>query len=209
MHEAHQQIPSFIKALEPLLKNYGYLAVGGLLFFEDFGLPVPGETVLIAAAFYAGLGQLNLILIGIVGLIGAILGDNLGFVIGKYGGHPLVEKFGKYIFLTPKRIKSAENFFRRNGGKVVVVARFIDGLRQANGIIAGLSEMAWPKFLFFNIIGGVVWVAAWLSLGYFGGSHIQTFLHYELYFSIAVAAAVLGFIGRYLYRRHNRPPAKA
>jgi membrane protein DedA with SNARE-associated domain len=204
MHEASQQIPGFIKTLEPLLKNYGYLGVGGLLVLEDFGLPVPGETVLIAASFYAGLGQLNIFLIGIVAFCAALLGDNIGFAIGKYGGHPLIDKFGKYIFLTPKRVKRAEDFFRRHGGKIIVVARFIDGLRQANGIIAGLSEMLWRRFLAFNAIGAALWVSVWCTVGYFGGSHIKTFLRYQLYFTIVIALIAAFLIARFFIKKRAK-----
>ena len=138
MHQA-QHIPHALLVLDPLIQKYGYLAVAGLVTLEDFGVPVPGETLVIAAAFYAGIGQLNIILVVLVAIIGAIIGDNIGYAIGYYGGHPIVEKLGKYIFLTPARINQLEAFFTKHGGKIVVVARFIEGLRQLNGILAGLS----------------------------------------------------------------------
>lgn len=196
-----QHIPSYIQAVEPLIRNYGYLAVAGMLFLEDFGVLVPGETVLIAAAFYAGLGQLNIILVILIGILAAVLGDNVGFAIGNYGGHPLVERYGKYIFLTKERLDKAESYFNRHGGKIVAVARFVDGLRQLNGIIAGISEMRWLKFIIFNLIGAAVWVSFWSIIGYFGGSHIQTFLNFELYFTVAVFALV---IGRFVFKKHKK-----
>jgi len=192
MHTQH--IPSIIQTLAPTIDKYGYWAVFGLLILEDFGIPAPGETVLIAAAFYAGLGHLNIFLVALVGFIGAVVGDNIGFAIGKYGGHPLVERFGRYIFLTPKRIKAAEDFFNHHGGKVVVAARFVEGLRQANGIIAGLSDMRWPKFVFYNVLGAALWVACWSAIGYLGGNHIDTFLRYQLYVTVAAAVALVIFI---------------
>lgn len=194
MSSSLQQAPAIIQSLAPIISQYGYLGVGGLLFLEDFGIPVPGETVLIAAAFYAGAGDLNIFLVALVGFIGAILGDNVGFAIGEYGGHPLVLKYGKYAFLTPEKLKKAELFFNRHGGKVVTIARFVEGLRQLNGIIAGLSEMRWPKFIGFNVLGALLWVSTWSAIGYFSGNHIQTFLHYQMYFSIAVILAVVLYI---------------
>jgi membrane protein DedA with SNARE-associated domain len=191
MQQVAEHIPAAIEALAPTITKYGYLAVGGLVTLEDFGVPVPGETTLIAAAFFAGIGHLNILLVFLVAFIAAVIGDNIGFAIGSYGGHPLVERFGKYIFLTPERIKKAEDFFSRNGGKVIVIARFVEGLRQANGIIAGLSEMKWLKFISFNALGAALWVGLWSSVGYFGGSHISAFLRYQLYFTIAVVAAIL------------------
>ena len=204
MHHAPQQVPAIITAVAPYINQHGYLAVLILVMLEDFGIPVPGETVLTAAAFFAGVeGHLNIFLVGIVAFFGAVIGDNIGFAIGHYGGHPLIERFGKYVFLTPPRVAKAEAFFNRNGGKVVIVARFIEGLRQVNGLIAGLSEMKWPKFLVFNAIGAALWVGLWTTVGYLGGSHIQTFLRYQLYVTIT---AVVGVIAYVMYRaiKHRR-----
>jgi membrane protein DedA with SNARE-associated domain len=206
MHEAPQHVPAVINALAPSIDKYGYFGIALLVTLEDFGLPVPGETTLIAAAFFAGVeGHLNIILVAIVAFIAAVIGDNIGFAIGRFGGHPLLERFGKFIFLTPERINKAEAFFNRHGGKVVTIARFVEGLRQANGLIAGISEMRWQKFLFFNAVGAALWVALWSSIGYFGGSHIQTFLRYQLYVTIAFVVAIVLFIAYKVYeRKHAR-----
>ncbi len=201
MQQAAPHLPAFIQVLEPVIRQYGYLGVGALIMLEDFGVPAPGETVLIAAAFFAGLGDLNIFLVAAVGFAGAVLGDNIGFAIGKYGGHPLVERFGKYVWLTPKRITAAEAFFRRHGGKVVVVARFFEGLRQLNGIIAGLSEMPWPKFLIFNALGAALWVGLWSAAGYFGGDYVQQLVRYQLYLSVAAALLIIGYIVAKLTKR--------
>jgi membrane protein DedA with SNARE-associated domain len=189
-----EHLPGFVNTLAPIIHKHGYLGVGALVFLEDFGVPVPGETILITAAVFAGLGQLNIFLVAITAFIAAILGDNIGFCIGKYGGHPLVERIGKYIFLTPARIKKTEDFFRRKGGWLVIIARFIEGLRQANGIIAGLAEMRWHLFLLYNAIGAALWVGLWASVGYFGGSHLNTFLHYDLYFSILAVILIASYL---------------
>lgn len=205
MQPLSQHIPALVQTLSPIVNTYGYWAVGGLILLEDFGVPAPGETVLVAAAFFAGVGQLNIWLVVLVGFIGAVLGDNIGFAIGHYGGHPLVERFGRYIFLTPARIKKTEEFFNRQGGKIIIAARFIEGLRQANGIIAGLSNMEWIKFIIFNMIGAALWVSLWSIVGYFGGSHINTFLKYQLYFTILVLIGIIAFI---VYRvvQHKKVP---
>lgn len=201
MSQAPQHIPAVIESLAPIIDQYGYLAVGGLLLVEDFGVPAPGETVLIAAAFFAGLGHLNIVFVILIGILGAIIGDNIGFAIGHFGGHPLVERFGKYIFLTHERIKKVETFFNRHGPKVIIVARFVEGLRQLNGIIAGLSEMRWPKFLIYNIIGATLWVVFWAMVGYYSGSHIETFLRYQLYFTIVVVVAIIAFVAFRIIKR--------
>jgi membrane protein DedA with SNARE-associated domain len=165
---------------------------------------VPGETTLIAAAVFAGFGHLNILLVILIAFIAAVIGDNIGFAIGNFGGRPLVERFGKYVFLTPERLDKAEAFFTRNGGKVVVIARFVEGLRQANGIVAGISDMRWPVFLVYNALGAALWVGLWSMAGYFGGSHIQTIYRYGLDVSVAVIALVAAYIVyRVWYKRRK------
>ena len=88
-------LPGFLATLAPLLRNYGYLAVGGLILVEDFGVPSPGETILIAASVYAGAGRLNIVGVGVTAVLAAIVGDNIGYAIGGFGGHELVLRFGK------------------------------------------------------------------------------------------------------------------
>src|SRR3984893_7249248 len=132
-------LPGVLHSLEPTLNQFGYLAVVGLVLIEDFGVPVPGETVLILAAVYAGTGRLNIVLVSVFGFCGAVVGDNIGFAIGHFGGRQLVERYGRYVFLTPARLDKATSFFERHGGNVIMVARFVEGLRQANGIIAGTT----------------------------------------------------------------------
>ena len=195
---AAPHLPGVLHSLEPTLTQYGYLAVAGLVLIEDFGVPLPGETVLILAAVYAGAGRLNVILVALLGFCGAVLGDNIGFAIGHFGGRRLAERYGRYIFLTPARLDRATGFFERHGGKIITVARFIEGLRQANGIIAGTTGMDWRRFLIFNALGAALWVALWTSVGYFSGSHIDTIYNdatrYDKYFAIAIGVLVLAYI---------------
>jgi membrane protein DedA with SNARE-associated domain len=206
-----QHLPGVLHTLEPTLNQYGYLAVAGLVLIEDFGVPVPGETVLILGAVYAGSGRLNIALVALLGFLGAVLGDNIGFAVGHFGGRRLVERYGRYVFLTPERLDRATRFFERHGGKIIVVARFIEGLRQANGIIAGTTGMHWARFLLFNAIGAALWVAVWTSIGYFSGSHINTIYNdatrYDTYLAIAVGALLLAYIARRVVRaRRARAP---
>jgi membrane protein DedA with SNARE-associated domain len=171
---------------------------------EDFGVPVPGETVLILAAVYAGTGRLNVVLVALLGFCGALVGDNLGFAIGHFGGRRLAERYGRYLFLTPERLEKATLFFDHHGGKIIIVARFIEGLRQANGIIAGTSGMRWARFLAFNAVGAALWVLVWTSIGYLSGNHIDTIYHdasrYSTYLAIAVGALLVVYITRRIVR---------
>jgi membrane protein DedA with SNARE-associated domain len=201
---APQHLPGVLHSLEPTLNHYGYLAVVGLVLIEDFGVPVPGETVLILAAVYAGTGRLNIVVVALLGFCGAVLGDNIGFAIGHFGGRRLVERYGRYVFITPERLDKATVFFERHGGKIIIVARFVEGLRQANGIVAGTTGMHWARFLLFNAIGAALWVAVWTSVGYFSGSHINTIYNdatrYDAYLAIAVGVLLLAFIARRVVR---------
>jgi membrane protein DedA with SNARE-associated domain len=203
-----QHLPGVLHTLEPTLNHYGYLAVVALVLIEDFGVPVPGETVLILAAVYAGAGRLNIVLVALLGFLGALLGDNIGFAIGHFGGRPLAERYGRYIFLTRERLEKATSFFQRHGGKIIIVARFIEGLRQANGIIAGISGLRWTRFLVFNAIGAALWVAVWTSVGYFSGSHIDTIYadatRYDKYLVVALVLVVAAYIALRMRRRSAR-----
>jgi membrane protein DedA with SNARE-associated domain len=205
-------LPGVLHSLEPTLDHYGYLAIAALVLLEDFGVPVPGETVLILGAVYAGAGRFNVFLVGLLGFLAAILGDNIGFAIGHFGGRPLIERYGRYIFLTPERVEKTTNFFERHGGKIIIIARFVEGLRQANGIIAGLSGMHWAKFLVFNMIGAALWVAVWVSIGYFSGNNINSIYNtaakYSTYLAIAAVLFVLAAIGRHLWKRRARRAAE-
>ena len=200
-------LPGFLNAVAPYLEHYTYWAVLLLVMIEDFGVPVPGETILIAAAVFAGTGRLDVVVVGLVGFAAAVIGDNIGFAIGHFGGRALALRWGKYVFLTEERLAKAEAFFNRHGGKIIVVARFIEGLRQANGIIAGISGMRWWRFLVFNALGAALWVGTWVSLGYLAGNHIDTIYHYitnySLYVLIAVAVLLVALIIPHVLRRRR------
>jgi membrane protein DedA with SNARE-associated domain len=207
-----QPLPGILASLAPVLNSYGYIAVGGFITLEDFGIPVPGETILIAAAVYAGAGRLNVIGVWVVAVLAAIIGDNIGYAIGYFGGRALVLRFGKYVHLTSQRLDRAEGFFDRYGGLVVAGARFIEGLRQLNGIVAGTIRMHWLKFLAFNALGAALWVTAWTAIGYLAGGHItviyKTITRYSLYFLIALVVVVAALIIRHVIRRRRRTADK-
>ena len=206
-------LPGFLNALSSPLQHYGVWAIGLLIMLEDFGIPVPGETILIAGAIYAGAGRLNILLVGVVAFVAAILGDNIGFAIGHFGGRALALRWGKYVFLTEERLDKAENFFDRRGAIVITFARFVEGLRQANGIIAGITGMHWLRFLIFNAIGAALWVGTWVSLGYFAGNHISTIYHYinlySYYVLIVLAVLLLGYLAWRIRRRSRHRTAAA
>jgi len=154
-----------------LFAEYGYWVVLGGVFLENAGLPVPGETVLLAGAALVHTGRLSLGWVIATAIAGATLGDNLGFLIGRKGGRVLAERYGRHVGLTRARLAQFDRFFARHGGRTVFVARFVTGLRVFGAVLAGASGLRWPAFLFYNAAGAVVWATAVAIAGYaLGGS---------------------------------------
>jgi len=196
----HSLGPS-LNSIAPYLQQYGYYAIFLAIFLEDFGIPLPGESTLIAGALLSATGMYKIYWVVLLGIFAASAGDNVGYAIGHFGGIKFVKKFGKYIFLTQKRLQKLESFFERHGGKIVVSARFIEGFRQFNGIIAGISSMPWKIFLVYNIIGAILWVSVWAGIAYFLGNRLDfiftLFQKFELYVLIGAGIVLITFI---LYR---------
>ena len=156
------------------LESYGYLVVFLLVMIESIGIPVPGETALIGAALYAGSTH-KLEIWGVIGaaIAGAIIGDNIGFAVGRYGGARVLLRHGHRIGLHEGRLKIGVWLFRRHGGKVVFWGRFVSILRTYAAFLAGTNQMAWPRFLFFNAAGAIVWATAFGVAYYVFGSALQ------------------------------------
>ncbi|WP_432991838.1 DedA family protein [Dactylosporangium sp. CA-233914] len=188
--------------LTGLVEHYGYLGLAVLVLVEGLGVPAPGETAIILAAGLAGHGRLNVIAIGVVAFTAAVTGDSIGYWIGRRGGRRLVLRFGHYVRLTEPRLAKMERFMTRRGPIVVAVARFVEGLRQLNGVVAGATGMRWRRFLAFNALGAALWVGAWTTGGYLVGDHIRMIRaalgRYEWY---AVAALVVALAGWLLLHR--------
>jgi len=199
--------------LVPLLDRYGYLAVFAIVGVESFGIPAPGQTILIAAAVYSGTGHLNVVGVAASAFLAATIGDNIGYLIGRYGGRRLVRGYGRYVLLTEERVERVERIFTRHGTKLVVVARFVDGLRQFNGLVAGIAGMQWARFLAFNALGAALWVGVWVSVGRLAGRHIgevyERFRQYQVYLLLALGAAVVGLILRHWLQRRRHAPSES
>ena len=158
------------------LETWGYVAVFGLSFISSMGLPVGAELALIYGGVLAS-GQipgeahhLNLVIVIVLAILAEVLGSLAGYLLGFYGGRPLVDRFGKFVLLTHKDLDRAEEWFARHGEPLVLFGRFIPLLRSFVSFAAGLGEMAVAKFLAFTVIGCAVWCTALVSLGYALGS---------------------------------------
>ncbi|HJZ76728.1 MAG TPA: DedA family protein [Vicinamibacterales bacterium] len=149
-----------------LFARYGYAVVFFGVFLENTGLPVPGETALLAGAALSHFGRLELPWVVVTAVAGAVLGDNLGFLIGHHYGRGLIERYGSHVGLTAARLAEFDRFFLRHGGRTVFIARFITGLRVFGAMLAGASGLRWPTFLFYNAAGALSWSLAIAAAGY-------------------------------------------
>jgi membrane protein DedA with SNARE-associated domain len=199
LHEA-------LALVAPYLHRYGYAAVAGALLLESFGLPLPGETMLIAGAALAAQGELHLAPLLLCAWLAAVLGDNIGFAIGHFGGRALVLRYGARIGITESRLARVEGFFQRYGGQVVLLARFFALVRQLNGIVAGTAGMGWWRFLACNAAGAALWVGAWgFGVYWFGQSlgHVVARLHGAGYaLGLIALLALVAWLAH--YGRHHR-----
>ncbi len=162
---------STIETILSLLAEYGYLIVFFGVMVESAGVPIPGETIVVASGILAQQGRLDLGDAILFSILGAVVGDQIGYWVGREGGRPFVLKWGRYVLITPERLARAEGFFARHGGKAVFLARFFAGLRVFGALVAGISRMHWRTFFFYNALGGATWATTFVLVGYLlGGS---------------------------------------
>ncbi len=214
---AHAPLPGFLNSLASPLDHYGYWAIAMLLLLENIGVPViPGEFAMIVGAIFAATGRagLNIVVVGIVSVIASFAGSEIGYLIGRFACRELILRYGKYVFLKEHHLDRAQSTVDRYGGVVVVIARFIVGLREANGIIAGITKMRWLTFTIYNAIGACAWVGTWVSIGYIAGDHINTiysvFNRVAIYVLAALAVLIIAYVTwRLIRRRRSREAQEA
>lgn len=166
-------LPNFsTSTLMHLLDTWGYPLVALFIAVESTGIPFPGETMLVTAAVYAGTGHLSIFWVIVSAAIGAIMGDNFGYLAGRHGGRRLVLRFGKYVRIKPHHLDYAERFFQKHGDKTVFLGRHLAVLRAWAALLAGTNRMPWPKFLLYNAAGGIVWTVMYGILGYVLGNNL-------------------------------------
>jgi membrane protein DedA with SNARE-associated domain len=155
------------------IATHGYWIISAAVALESMGIPVPGESALVTAAIYAGTThRLNVGFVIAAAAVGAVVGDNLGFLIGRRFGLPLLLRYGHLARIDSRRIKLGQFLFARHGGKVVFFGRFIALLRAFAALLAGINGMDWWRFLLFNASGGVVWATVYGLMGYVFGEQI-------------------------------------
>ena len=196
--------------INQLLATYGYLVVFLFVGLESVGLPLPGETALIAAGVYAG--TTHHLVVGVVALVAAVaavLGDNVGYLLGRHGGSRLVARFGRRVGLTPARLKVGRYLFARHGGKVVFVGRFVTVLRTFTAFFAGLNGMGRSRFVLANAVGGVLWAVVCAFGAYALGNAATGVGTFLLVGGIAVTASAAVTVAVALKHSMRRLEARA
>jgi len=155
--------------IEPYISSYGAFAIFVMIYFESLGMPVPGETGVIAAALLAAKGELSIGRLYLAVLSAAILGDGTGYLIGRIGGQAILRRFGPYVGLDTGKLNRIELKFRTRGLWFVMVARFIPVLRQLNGLFAGSLALPWHSFLLAQAVGAAMWTTVYCLGPYFFG----------------------------------------
>jgi membrane protein DedA with SNARE-associated domain len=173
-----------------LFARYGYAVVFVGVFLENAGLPVPGETALLAGAALSRSGALFLPWVVATAIVAAIFGDNIGFLIGRRGGRALLDRFGSKLGLTPDRLVEFDRFFDKHGAKTVFIARFVTGLRVVGAVLAGASGLPWGRFLLYNATGAVAWATTFGAVGYFLAYSWETLEEWIGRSGLALLAAV-------------------
>jgi membrane protein DedA with SNARE-associated domain len=185
------------------LQEYGYWGVALAIALESMGVPVPGETAVVAAALYAGKTQeLNIWVLITFASAGAILGDNVGYWIGREIGFRVLLRYGSYIGLTKSRIKLGQYLFQRHGGKIVFFGRFIALLRSLAALMAGLNQMSWPRFVVFNAAGGILWAVCYGLAAFYFGKSIERFTR-PVGLALLLLGIVLFLVLLWFIRRHE------
>ena len=190
-----EDVGQLIAGLEHFVHDYGVFAVFLILTFEALGAPLPGETLLIFASVLAGRGEMSLSALLMFAWIGSVLGDNIGYAVGRTVGRAAISRYGAKVGLNDTRFSAVEKVFLRYGPMTVVFARFFNILRQLNGIVAGAMGMDWRRFLLCNAVGGALWVTVWVFAASYFTEHMSVLTglahHTKVVVGVFVAIALI------------------
>lgn len=194
------------------IDTYGYWIVLLAVGIESMGIPFPGETTLVAAAVYASTNHsLNIALVIVAGATGAILGDNAGYTIGRYGGYPLLQRLLRVLHVGEDKLIYTERFFEKHGDKTVFFGRFLAVLRAWAAFLAGANHMRRRTFFIWNAAGGIIWATIYGMLGYILGNNLpllgRILRDLGIFGFVALGAVIVAIIGFWLYRRRREQAA--
>jgi membrane protein DedA with SNARE-associated domain len=190
--------------MHDLIEAYGLWILFGVIMMECMGIPLPGETALVTAAIYAGSRHgISIVSVVLVAAGAAIIGDNIGYLIGRTLGLRLLVRYGGYIHLDEQRLKVGQYLFLRHGGMIVFLGRFVAVLRTYSALLAGANCMRWPRFLIMNALGGICWACVFGLGPYWFGAQ-ATRLAGSVGLSLLAIAIVLVIAGIMFFRHHER-----
>ena len=189
--------------LPELVSSYGYIAIFCIILLESAGIPLPGETILIAGAVLAGSGQgLEIYAVIATAAVAAILGDNVGYWVGRRWGLALLLRYGHLIHLDERKLKLGQYLFMRHGGKIVFIGRFVALLRVFAAVLAGANRYDATKFFLWNAVGGIVWAGVIGALGYAFGNQVENILGPIGLTALAIVV-VVAFITWRFFKAHE------
>lgn len=189
--------------LHGMIASYGLVVLFFVLMFEAIGVPLPGESALIAASLYAGsTHEFSIFSVVGVAALAAVIGDNIGYVIGRTIGYPLLERYGYLVKLTDKRLRIGKYLFLEHGGKIVFFGRFVAFLRTFAALLAGANKMHWSHFLVMNMLGGICWASLFGFGAYLLGAEFHRIAG-PAGAVVLIAAVVLVAAGAVFMRRHE------
>ena len=199
-----EEIGQLVAGLESFVRHYGAPAVMPILAIEAVGAPVPGESLLIFASVLAGRGEMSLPSLLVFAWVGSVLGDNLGYLIGRKLGRRTILRYSAKVGLTDERINGIERVYARYGSATVLFARFFSILRQLNGIVAGMLGMSWWRFILFDAVGAALWVSVWVFAPAYFSEHLTFIIglahHTKVVVSFLVAAGLILVLGLFIRR---------
>jgi membrane protein DedA with SNARE-associated domain len=204
MRHTVEELGQLVAGLEGFVRHYGAFAVIPILAIEAVGAPVPGESLLIFASVLAGRGEMSLSALLVSAWVGSVIGDNLGYLIGRKLGRTTVLRYGAKVGLTDERFRGIESTYIRYGYVTVVFARFFSVLRQLNGILAGILGMSWWRFALFDAVGAALWVMVWVFAPAYFSEHLTVIIalahHTKVVVSVLVAAGLTMVLGYFIRR---------
>ena len=196
------QFQRALARVQPYIERYGYGAVAAAVLVEGIGIPMPGQTLLIGGAVEALEGRMSLAMLLVLVTVSAVLGNTIGYGIGRWAGGTVLTK----LKVSAHRQQHLENLFKRYGGLLVLLGRFVDGLRQFNGIVCGMMKMPWVLFTAYNIAGALLWTCAWGLGTYYLGRRIHyfaAFIHHHRAFLYLLTGTLVLALFCYLLRRRT------
>ncbi len=185
-----------IKAIDTI----GYLGVFFVLILDNCGIPIPSEATLALAGNLARSGKFNLIIVIIVGTIAQTVGTYIAYLIGRYGGWPLVKKYGKYVLISEHDYNRAKAWFEKRGDRAIFISRLIPVIRTYAGFVAGTFRMDLNRFIRDSFLGSLVWTVAFVMIGYFVGDSWKRYYGYLHYLDYVIILGIVVLVARYIYK---------